>query len=77
MKNIKKKVVDYLLLKSGFAFMHTEVQYICKKCGEHYELKCEQDLEFCSNCGGRNTDTKKKNEIVVRRSLKDCLSDFL
>jgi len=72
-----KKAVDYLLLKSGFAFMHTKVQYKCKECAQYYILQCEQDLEYCAHCGGRNTDTKEENEIVVRRSLKDCLSDFL
>lgn len=68
---MNKTIADYILLKLGLAFIHIEVNYKCKKCGSYFVFQCDQDFEFCSYCGGKNTNTKEENEIVMRRNLKD------
>lgn len=69
-----KKIIDYALLKTGLAFMHTEVKYRCKACGELFVFQCDQDLDICSHCGKQGTATKEENGIIMRRSLRSLFS---
>lgn len=74
MKN--KKIVDYILLKLGFAFVHIETTYKCKACGESLLFQCDQDLDICAHCNLKGTATKEEAIIISRRGLKSWLGNI-